>query len=262
MKQHSWTSSRTNSAYGMPWEILRTTKTADGHPVDVVTKGGSLAGYYSTILLLPEYGVGLSLLSATPDQKILFELRELVVGEVIRELDGLVREVVKGQYEGIYTLEKDDSEEDDNAATNSSITIKVDDKGPGLLLTSWILNNTDFLPTYGLLKQMPKNLDAWEARLIPTNLEDGETWRLTAILKKEHRDESGIFSDYCFTDVDGIIYGGWSLEEFHFLKGGEGEGMKGVRIRGARTELVKRKGVQVVGGGFGVEQIVLRDGGD
>lgn len=60
----SW-STNLNSFYGMPWEIFRTDRMLrdSRRPVTFVTKSGGLDGYYSQILLMPEYGLGLTIFS-------------------------------------------------------------------------------------------------------------------------------------------------------------------------------------------------------
>lgn len=214
MKPHSWASSGPNSAYGMPWEILRTTKlTPDHRPIDIITKGGSLGGYFSTIAVIPEFGLGLTILVAGA-QAAQFDLREQIIALLIPELDKVVRAKAKNDYEGFYGLCDDLS---GPLNPDSSVVLEVDDVGPGLRLSSWISNKTDLLPTYGLLKGMPEDPSQWEARLLPTGMlwdANWEAWRLTAIPQRKEEDEGKVFDDYCFTDVDGLIYGGWSLEEF------------------------------------------------
>lgn len=244
LKPHSWASSRSSSAYGMPWEILRTTKaTRDLHPIDIFTKAGALEGYFSTIFLIPEYGVGLTILTASPTQLALSEIQEAVVAKLIPLIDGLNRDRARQKYSGFYETKNKFSGE------NSSISIEVDDDGPGLRLRSWKLNGTDFLSVYGKLREMPEDTNEWQARLIPTNLftdrngkwSPGERWRLTTIANEKHTElssENELFADFCITDIDGSIYGGWSLEEFNFHTIGDSNA---VNLPAARTVLFKKK---------------------
>lgn len=241
MKPHSWTSSGSQSAYGMPWEILRTSElTPDGRPIDIITKGGSLGGYYSSIVLIPEFGLGLTILVAGA-QAAQFDLRERVISLLVPEIDKLVRAKAQITHAGFYGTWNDRS---GPLNKSWSVVLEVDDVGPGLHVTSWISNSTDFLPTYGMLKGMPEDQSKWEARLLPTNVDwdDGvEVWRLTAIPKREEAEGSKVFDDYCFTDVDGLIYGGWSIEEFIFgILTDEAEtSVDCLRLSGTRTLLFK-----------------------
>ncbi|PWW78757.1 beta-lactamase/transpeptidase-like protein [Tuber magnatum] len=51
------------SGYGTPWEVVYSNTLApDGHVVPVVTKGGSLAGYPSTTIILPDYALAANVL--------------------------------------------------------------------------------------------------------------------------------------------------------------------------------------------------------
>lgn len=232
MKPHSWTSSGTESAYGMPWEILRTNKLVnDGRPIDIITKGGSLGGYYSTIALIPEFGLGLTILIAG-DQTALLDIRERLISLVVPAIEDVVRSIARKTYTGWFGL-IDDWWGPLNP--DWSIGVEVDD-GPGLRLSSFTLNRTDFLPVYGHMKGMPKDESQWEPRLLPTNVIYGGTdqaWRLTAIPKRKE-DENKIFDDYCMTDVDGLLFGGWAMEEFIFKvhpdRGAEAVLMKGFRL--------------------------------
>jgi len=249
MKPHSWTSSGTNSAYGMPWEMLRTTKgTPDGRPIDIITKGGSLEGYFSTIALLPEFGLGLSVLVAG-ESSALLDLLENFTAEVIFTVDKLLRDEVRRAYCGLWTAL--DDLWSGPANMDWSFRIEVDETGPGLRITDWKSNGTDFLPVYGKLKGMPADPDQWEARLLPTVSYEGhagltkklEIWRLTAIPKRAATDKGKIWEDYCMTDVDGLMYGGASVEEFGIFVAGSEEktDIQAIALinSGLRTFLVK-----------------------
>ena len=227
----------------MPWEILRSTKlTADGRPVDIITKGGALEGYFSTVALIPEFGLGLTILVAG-DVDALFDLRERLVAFIVPAIEDLVRARIKKKYEGLYARVDDWL---GPLNPNWSLTLEVDDTGPGLLLSTWTSNRTDFLPFYGKLKGMPADESQWSARLLPTNMAwtaDEEIWRLTAIPKRKESDREKVFDDYCMTDVDSLAYGGWALEEFVFKLFGEddGAGAEAVLMPGMRTTLFKEE---------------------
>lgn len=241
MKPHSWTSSGTSSAYGMPWEILRSTKlTRDGRPIDLITKSGALGGYFSTVAVIPEFGLGVTILVAG-DSAALFDLRERLVALVVPAIEDLVRATIKKRYEGFYARVDDWL---GPLNRNWSLTLAVDDTGPGLRIRTWTSNGTDFLPVYGKLKGMPEDPTQWSARLLPTNIAwtaDEEIWRLTAIPKRKESESGKVFDDYCMTDVDSLAFGGWPVEEFVFGFFGqdEGAGPGAVLMPGMRTELFK-----------------------
>jgi hypothetical protein len=236
----------------MPWEILRTTRaTPDGRPIDIITKGGSLTGYFSTIALLPEFGLGVTFLTAG-SQAAIYDLRERVIAALISETDKLLREEVQRSYCGTYAY-WDDWFGPPNMEW--AFSVAVDESGPGLKVLKWTSNGTDFLAEYGRLKHMPSDPELWEARLLPTgvygekredgNPEDGgwDVWRLNAVPKRVEGREGRIFEDYCMTDADALMYGGISVEEFVFGKNGElslGGGQAYVAsLSGMRTGLLK-----------------------
>ncbi|MCJ1478953.1 hypothetical protein MMC13_007637 [Lambiella insularis] len=221
MKPHSWAFSGVNSAFGMPWEILRSTKlSSDGRAIDVITKDGALLGYFSTIALIPEFGLGITILVAG-DSTAHKELKERMVAAVVPAIERVARSYTKADFSGVYV-----GREDMESSSKSSLALEVDEIGPGMRITSWISNGTDFLEVYGRLKGAPENCTAWEARLLPIGLQHNdstrgvywETWRAVAVPKKSDQSKNKIFDDLCITDVDSVMYGGWSVEEFWFMR--------------------------------------------
>ncbi|RDW75811.1 hypothetical protein BP5796_06632 [Coleophoma crateriformis] len=238
MKPHSWTGG-THSAYGMPWEMLRSTiLTPDGRGIDFVTKGGSLPGYYSSIALIPEFGFGISLLIAG-DFAALMDLLEKVHSEIVSTTEVQLRKAARQIYAGQWS-----AAENLSYPSNWSLTLEVDDNGPGILITDWISNGTQFLPVYGRLKGMPYDGSKWEARLLPTGVyrDVGDTstklWRLTAIPKRGKK-SSRLYDDFCMTDADTLIFSGKSIDEFEIIKKDKEAGV--LHISGMRTRMFKRK---------------------
>jgi len=214
----------------MPWEILRTTRlTPDGRGIDIVTKGGALTGYFSTIALIPEFGLGVTIFVAG-DQKALFELREAIVSTLITATEMLIQNEARSIYAGKYA-DFEEWLEPSPPNMDFSLSLEVDDHGPGIRVLDWVSNRTHFLPVYGALKGMPNDPTKWEARLLPTDVREplefggdvreivkAEIWRLTAIPKRNPADENKVFDDYCMTDVDALMYDGFSIEEFLLVK--------------------------------------------
>jgi len=208
----------------MPWEIVRSQKlTPDHRPVDIITKGGRLDGYLSSIALIPEFNLGITFLVAG-QAEALEDLREEIIATLIPDLEVAMKQQLRSVYTGPFRYQDQRSH---RVSDQYRVEFEVD-AGPGLLLTNWTQNNTNFLSFYGQLKGMPANPKNWEARLIPSNIRYDfsrkkmitkiETWRLIVVRKgtKNKPKRERIFDDYCMTDVDGLIYGGSSLEEFQF----------------------------------------------
>jgi hypothetical protein len=244
MKPHSFTSG-TNSAYGMPWEMLRTTKlTPDGRAIDIITKGGSLTGYFSLIAMIPEFGLGVTTLVAGSPSAV-GDLSERLIANLIPAVEVLMRQEVRAQYAGFWSHWDEESQ---SSNTNWSLNLQVDDVGPGIRVLDWVSNGTDFLSVYGLFKNMGKEQGDWHARLIPTGVYSGpddqgvefEKWRLTAVPERSAEKEGELLNDFCGTDVDALMYDGFPVEEFTIMRE-EKEASK-LFISGLRTKLHKGDG--------------------
>jgi len=100
----SWSGSG-SSFYGMPWEIFRTSEILSpiSRPTTFITKGGSLPGYYSHILMLPDYDLGITILVAG-DQALLGELREEITVPLVRAVDSAIANDIDKKYSGIYGM--------------------------------------------------------------------------------------------------------------------------------------------------------------
>lgn len=238
LKPHSWANSGTTTAYGIPWEIVRTTSlTPDGRPIDLVTKGGALNGYFSTLMLVPEFGLGVSILVAGPTEAM-EDLRERITSALVPAADRIVRRHAKSRYSGIYKLHKEANNQ--LQKSDCSVTIDVDDVGPGLRIKRWMSNDTDFLTTYGRLQGM-KEVDAtWEVRLLPSaevmTRSTIETWWAVIVQRQQSRDQGKAWAEYCATDIDNLAYGGKSLGMFRMTIDGDGMAVA-MEIVGLRTRL-------------------------
>ncbi|MCJ1390340.1 hypothetical protein MMC18_003199 [Xylographa bjoerkii] len=260
LKPHSWSMSGVMSATGMPWEMLHSTKlTKDGRGVDVITKSGGLWGYSSLIVLLPEFGLGLTILVAG-DHRALGELTVRLTGTIVPAIEDFARKETRRAFTGSFVAI---AGENGLLSTHSSLLLAVDDVGPGIRIVTWISRDVDFLKVYGHLKGMPEDHDAWEARLIPSNLEHDngsgreEIWRATAMRKPNANGKSSVWDDFCFTDVDSLSYGGFSIEEFRFVRGRNG-GVESVVLSGLRTTLFKGEGVSQ-NSGLGKQGLIVQD---
>lgn len=217
----------------MPWEILRTAKlTPDGRAIDIITKGGALTQYFSIIALLPEFGLGITILIAG-DHQALSDVQEKVISTLVPATEKLIRDEVRRVYAGIWAADEDIPD------SKWSLKLEVDETGPGLRVADWTSNGTDFLSVYGSLKNMPSDPSQWQARLIPSGLyrepltvpnagsseqywETG-VWRLTAVPRKNSDNERLVFDEACYTDVDSLMYDGYSVEEFVISTGRNGK---------------------------------------
>lgn len=226
--------------YGMPWEILRTEKVLKEKqkPVTFVTKSGGMPGYYSRITLMPEYGLGLTILVGG-ETELLSEIQELVSTKLLREADPILWYELSKEYDGTYVAVDE--------SLNSSLTISSDPTR-GMQLTSFISNGTDALEkVFG--RDPPSR--RWHAQLTPTNVyrdeakHDGDTWRLITI--PERKDQSDlVWDDLCGTDVDTSRYAGIPANEFVFWHAERTVELPAWKVRLRRVERGVRNGLGLI----------------
>ncbi|OKL58473.1 hypothetical protein UA08_06348 [Talaromyces atroroseus] len=213
LKPHSWTNSGTSTAYGLGWEFLRTTRlTYDGRPLEIISKAGALHGYHSWVMLLPELGLGLSVMVAGT-VNTMEAIRETVVTALIPPIELIARKRAIARYAGVYRV--------DNVKNESHIRISVDENGPGIYIAEWVYNNRDILSLYGAVEGMPTQRASWTAKLIPANLpgtgSNLEMWRVICLSKYETDGKDNLFGDFHLTDIDDINYGQHGLGDIRIV---------------------------------------------
>jgi hypothetical protein len=213
----SW-STGMHTFYGMPWEILRSGSVLkhSKRPVTIVTKSGGLPGYYSQILLLPEYDLGVTILVAG-NITVLNRLKEIVLVGLIQAAEAAMWDHVDKIYTGNLTAT--------NASLNSSLSLEGSPQN-GLTISKFISNGTDVLQTVlpqSLGAEMDTHKTSWHAQLTPTLLfknessQQGEIWRIVIVQeRKEKQNGWGLFEDFCLTDIDTVSYASLPLNEVVF----------------------------------------------
>ncbi|KAK1051325.1 hypothetical protein LTR12_009481 [Friedmanniomyces endolithicus] len=201
-----------NSFYGMPWETFRTDKILKHttRPVTFVTKSGGVPAYYSKITMMPEYGLGLTVLLGG-NNKLLGEIQEAVTVPLIRAAEALIWQDIDAAYSGTYSTP-------DSHVLNSTLTLAASPTA-GLQLMGFISNGTDVFKT--LLAQWAGLIDSdsgqWRVQLMPTLLyknettQEGEIWRLLVVEVRTGKEK--VWDDFCSTDVDPASYAGLPINE-------------------------------------------------
>jgi CubicO group peptidase (beta-lactamase class C family) len=249
------------SYYGMPWEIFRTDRILlpddkrRARTVTFFTKGGGVPGYRTILLLVPEYDLGITVLTAG-DETFPEELVEMVIVPLIRAADALAARQVKETYVGRYTSSTKEH------MVKSTLTLTYTSTH-GLEINEWISNSTDVLSFISKHFQTPKNTK-FHAQLIPSGLyrgekQLGEVWRIAAVMDREspmesvlgqwreHGSNAGSWSgfasvsdEFCISDVDNIMYAGTPLSEVVFWDRDEKTGMFGkVELPAFRINLTR-----------------------
>lgn len=195
----SWSSGMENF-YGMPFEIFRTDKILEDNrrPVTFATKGGGLPGYVSLVTVMPEYGLGLTVLVGcdTDCGKLLNAVQETVSVNLVRAAEKHTWKDIANKYTGLYTAVE--------PSLNSSVKLAANAKS-GLFLTSFVSNGTDVLNTV-IPSEFVDDSREWRIQLVPTMLfkdegaQEGEIWRAVGAYEREP--DQGIWDAAGTTDID------------------------------------------------------------
>ena len=235
--------------YGAPWEIFRARtnevvgeKLKSTRPLTFVTKSGGLPGYSSMVIMVPEYGIGVTILVAG-NGKALEDIQEVVVREMVGFAEEAAMTELRARYVGTYEDER----------SNSSITLALSEQY-GLTVTGWVSNGVDTLRGFGGMYERLGG-GVWVMHVLPTLLfeDEGERWRLlpqkvasSSSSEQEERTGGGVvWTNFCTSDWDIITYAGKPVNEIVFRRGG-GEKHDGrsesVHLSGFRSTMYRKLG--------------------
>jgi hypothetical protein len=200
---------------GYPWGLRRIIMDPD-RPYELITafnKAGSIGRYSSLIALLPEFGIGFSVLVAGNLALSNWVLADALGDSILPAVQQAIREEAQENYAGNYS----------SSALNSSVVFTTDATKPGLGISSWISNGTDMMAVSNFL--LSSSISAnFSARLYPTDLQvtasDGSK---QVVLKAIFEDLAAQAKDSRFTAGCGtwigptaFVYGAMALDEFVF----------------------------------------------
>ncbi|KAI0443920.1 putative penicillin-binding protein [Xylaria telfairii] len=163
MKPKSHTSSLFFSV-GSPWEIWRTrSQVTSGRVVDLYAKSGSVGQYHSQLVLMPDYGVTLSILIAGSSSGTVANIAaEMLLQSLIPTLEDITVTEACDKLCGTYgSLQPN---------FNSSITIAAD--AAGLYLDRWINRGVDIKAVAEAYAMQTGSPPIKAARLQATNLRE------------------------------------------------------------------------------------------
>jgi hypothetical protein len=210
----------------MPFEIFvyQTDPALDSNRVyNLYTKNGGYGLYFSLFVLVPDLGLGFSVLvtggteSLTDMETALYLLADMVTETLLPAAEEAARKQAQATYAGQY-------EAPSSSGLNSSIVITTDSQ-PGLRIMQWISNGTDMLQelagvTSALSSRPPPSHQYLDFRLWPNERyapDSGKvgftaTWQLLPQVV----DTASAFDLSCgaWAGVDGITYGNIGIEQF------------------------------------------------
>ncbi|KAF2485669.1 putative FLP FmtA-like protein, betalactamase [Neohortaea acidophila] len=234
--------------YGMPFEIFRTDKLLEdsARPVTFVTKGGGLPAYSSKVIVMPEYGLGLTVLVGG-EADLLDEIIEIVTVDLLRAVEKIIWKEVEEVYSGVYTAI--------DPSLNSTLVLSAS-PSTGLIINSWISNSTVVYSDSATKKDNPimniltgsTESDEDEDQEPPVRLQlsptllyknesaqQGQIWMLTASYARDGKQRK-VWDDDCTADVDsGGAYAGISITKGVFWLEDEVLELPGWRVKTKRT---------------------------
>ncbi|KAK8056927.1 beta-lactamase 2 [Apiospora rasikravindrae] len=231
---------------GEPWEILRAENvTGDGRLIEIYTKTGDIWGYDATFCLVPDYDLVASILTAgfETGSAAVYKLCSDAVRELLPALEKAGKAEARIAMAGTYA----------DPATNSTLTLSVDETGPGLKVTDWIVRGVDVNANYiNYANSDGKFIEGvyTPSRLYPSGLKAGGGGGPQQVSWRAHWDSgtpqqnADIDGDYvwpgfhCITwaELDRLIYKFNSLDDVVATVGDDGVSTS-LDLRGFRVQL-------------------------
>ncbi|KAI0395148.1 beta-lactamase/transpeptidase-like protein [Xylariaceae sp. FL0594] len=206
-------------ALGLGWEIYRyTDRSKTGVVTDMYTKLGDAGNYASFLVLVPDYDVGFSVLSASglasakQRSDAAHLLADLLSESLLPALRDQAGKETRTRYEGVYTAAASSSSSSSNAT--SKITLRFNDTpGPsyGLTLAGIVNNGVDMLAYY----QDAVGKTGQQLVLAPSTYDEGKKQRAFVVtaVKPPGASYTGLFSKQWATNAEwinnnAVTYGG------------------------------------------------------
>ncbi|KAG8156580.1 hypothetical protein KVR01_013531 [Diaporthe batatas] len=209
MKPTSFTSSLIG-AIGRPWEIYRAVTNAENNRViDLYTKGGNLPGYGSSLNLIPDFNVGITVMMAGEDGSTVGNvILGVITDALLPALDEAARAEADAAFAGTYTASN---------GLNSTVTLSTTPGIPGLGIEKYISNGTDLRPL----------LAADWFQMFPTNIVSEDSKQISWRSSSFSLPDTGSPFDACpsWGVIDRPVYGVFALDEFIFHLGDDGKAL-------------------------------------
>ncbi|KAK0631248.1 beta-lactamase/transpeptidase-like protein [Immersiella caudata] len=234
-------SSEPIAAVSSPWGVRRIILPMENgkRTVDAYNKAGRI-GYYASLLnLLPDYGIGFTIVVAGANipGNANWNLADIIGARLLPALEEAAREQAENTYSGEYY----------NEAIQSYLRLTTQPDRPGLGIENWVSNGTDMQLISVVLAAGYEGVKP-SIRLYPTGVETklpggGKKVAYKAVFEDlnapERRDS--MFSTDCgsWVSFTGVTYGTHALDQFVFEVDGEGK-VKSIENLALRAVLGKR----------------------
>ncbi|ETS85167.1 hypothetical protein PFICI_03192 [Pestalotiopsis fici W106-1] len=250
--------SSTATLLGTPWEVYRFTNvTKDGRLIELYTKMGNIFDYNSNFVLIPDYDIVFQVFTAGPETSAftVLAITTAVINALLPALEEAGKEEMRKTHTGTYS----------DAASNSSITLSLNDENPGIKVTNWTVRGVDIFESFptierafikgtatdpGAKTEDKKDEENVRMRLYPTGLEaeDQSSWRgVTTFGTAEQLaavDKQFLWPmATCITwaQMDRIVYGLQSQDHFIFTLDEAEDGKEAVTVELPAYRVTLRK---------------------
>lgn len=206
--------------------------------IEIITKTGDIISYHSILALIPDYDLAVTLLVAGPGGpgEANGQTMTLMLSQAIQALLPAIEKAGKAETKAMYAGRYTDK------ATNSSITLSLNDDGPGVSLSHFIMRGVDVPatdPGGSLPPTTPPTLDPpMRYRLYPTSADsDTQTsWRAvgTQATAEQVAEQDALFAwkmNSCTTwaALDRVTFNMGARDHFVFdIKDGKIKGVEAV----------------------------------
>ena len=231
------------SFVGLPWEIYRPVDLTPHHPhpITVHAKSGGAMGYRAQWSLVDEYGIGIVVLVAGPQEAITL-LHGAMMSTFVPAVDELSRVDAERAYARTFVSGDANNGGDTNNSTVISATFALDEdtliiknltRGESDILSAILDIFTFTVGPFGFPTVPPLRLFPSDIREDTTTLPDGtkvtrEIWRIWPDLKTEPESElpgADYDKDNCMAWMfsDWVHYGGEPVDRILFYRDEDGE---------------------------------------
>ncbi|KAI0148331.1 beta-lactamase/transpeptidase-like protein [Hypoxylon sp. NC0597] len=209
-------SSDPRAMVGMPWGARRINLEDTYRWTTAFNKAGNIGDYSALLAIIPDFDIGISILLAGElPGNAAFSLADTIGEPLLPAVEEAARSEAGALYSGHYVSP--------DRKLNSSMTITTD-KLPGLSISQWFSNGTDFAWVATVLQNQYYPVTP-RIRLYPSGLEGpstdgGKRVAFKAMFEDADgpRNENKMFSTECgsWVSVESVIYGSAAMDELIF----------------------------------------------
>lgn len=249
LKPHSFTPD-TYRTVGAPWEIVPFPPN-NRFPTQIYSKSGNVGAYSSMMGLIPDYGVGFTVLSAGPSPQTPRYLSDLVTSTFLPAVKEAAAEQTERLYAGVYTDE----------SSNSTVELSMREDpviGPIVRIDNWTFNGTSMAQFLSSILGLSSSSGPLELNLFPTGLksvaENGDeliSWRGTVgvlpgnvTVSSFEAPLSGPFTAGCdaWAGLDPYTYGYTAFDEALFRASPQNGSVLAVEMRVLQQAFLEKTG--------------------